>query len=114
MRRMSRPRILTISYTSARRVRVELSRSWRRPIDPCGARPMPGSYSARYSERGPRFHLAVSAGLVAAGLACAPAVAQTTDNSYRIEEPGVTHSSRLVDYIKEFATAPLRWRGRER
>ena len=74
---------------------------------------MPGSYSARHSERGPRFLLAVSAGLVATGIVCVPAVGQTTDDSYRLEEPGVTHSSRLVDDIRDFATAPAHWRGRE-
>ena len=64
--------------------------------------------SARCSSR-----YSTCAGLAAAALACLPAMAQTTDDAYRVEEPGAAHSSRLIDDIKAFATAPVRWRGRE-
>ena len=73
---------------------------------------MSASCRSRRSQRGPRFHLAVSVGLVATGLVCLPASAQTTDDSYRVEEP-VGHSPSLIDDIRDFATAPVRWRGRE-
>ena len=69
--------------------------------------------SSRPSERGVCFHLTVSAGLVAMGLSCLPAVAQTTDDAYRVEAQGAPHASGLIDDIKAFATAPVRWRGRE-
>jgi membrane-associated phospholipid phosphatase len=60
-----------------------------------------------------RFSLAVSASIVASGLACLPAVAQTTSDPSRIEEPPAQSGHPLIQDIKEFATSPARWSGRE-
>ena len=72
------------------------------------------SGSPHLCESALRFDLAVSAGIVASVLACLPAFAQTTSGPSRIEESAVAQSGGLlIQDIKEFATAPVRWRGRE-
>lgn len=65
----------------------------------------------------PQFRRAASAAAVAAALTCIPAGAQTADDLRDAEAESAGHSKRLFEGIrgdiKEFATAPVRWRGRE-
>ena len=56
-----------------------------------------------------RFGMTVAAGIVASTLVCLPAIAQTTNDPSRMEERVPAHSGRLVEEIKDFATAPARW-----
>ncbi len=59
-------------------------------------------------------YTAFSAGVLAFGLACLPAVAQTTAGPTRTQEATIDEPRHpLIQDIKEFATAPARWRRQE-
>jgi hypothetical protein len=61
-----------------------------------------------------RRNTASFAALIASALACLAAVAQTTNGPSRAEESVIDEPSRLLlQDIKEFATAPARWRRQE-
>ena len=71
------------------------------------------SHSPRHSGSRRRFNLAVLTSVVAWGLACLPAVAQTIDDPSRTEESVAGRSSGLLHDVKDFVTAPGRWRRQE-